>query len=67
MKSRLNCWIFILLGGAMSLWLPTSLLILLVAFVLVRILFGLRKKGGNSGRDRFRESLRTAERVLEST
>lgn len=45
--------------------LPVSLLGALAAFSLVQILHELQKKGDRPSRDRFRDSLRTAERVLE--
>ncbi len=65
MRSRLNLWIGVLASAALSLWLPEWAIIPLVGFVLIQIVIELRRGARRFRRDRFREGLRTAEKMLE--
>lgn len=65
MRIRLN-FIPLILGICAAVFiLPVSSVGAFVAFGLVQIIWGLRGAGKRPTKDRFRESLRTAERVLD--
>jgi hypothetical protein len=64
--SLLNFGVSLVLGAAAAAFvLPVSLVGAMAAFGLVQVLFALRSRRGFA-RDRFRESQKTAERVLET-